>query len=84
MQCAPVTNFLFLAETVGFFRGCRFYRLATLVATVGKNSPSDCFLPLRSLLVRIPPIILKNKKARLKTNFFIFGGDGGIRTHGTV
>ena len=49
-----MTSFLFLAETVGFFRGCRLYRLATLVATVGKNSPLDCFLPLRSLLVRIP------------------------------
>ncbi|WP_294772464.1 hypothetical protein [uncultured Eubacterium sp.] len=36
---------LSLAESKGFFRGYRLFRLATLVATVGKNSPPDCFLP---------------------------------------
>ena len=30
-----------------------YFRLALLVNHVGKNSPPDCFLPLRSLLVRI-------------------------------
>ena len=38
----------------GFFRRCRSYRLASLVALVGENSITCCFLPLRSLLVRIP------------------------------
>ncbi|WP_297143765.1 hypothetical protein, partial [uncultured Eubacterium sp.] len=36
---------LSLAESKGFFRGCRLSRLALLVATVRKNSPPDCFLP---------------------------------------
>ena len=34
-----------MAESKGFFRGCCLSRLALLVASVGKNSPPDCFLP---------------------------------------
>ncbi|WP_294904198.1 hypothetical protein [uncultured Eubacterium sp.] len=34
-----------MTEIKGFFRGYRLSRLALLVATVGKNSLTDCFLP---------------------------------------
>ena len=46
---------------------------------VGKNSPPDCFLPLRSLLVRIPLLDLKIKSPS-DDELFIFGGEQGIRT----
>ena len=39
----PSVGVVFLTDSKGFFRGCRLSRLALLVATVGKNSPPDCF-----------------------------------------
>ena len=68
-----------MAENKGFLRGCRLSRLAVLVATVGKNSPPDCFLPKAfgfSLLVRIPFFMKKNHHH--KGSDFIFGGEQGI------
>ena len=48
---------------------------------VGKNSPPDCFLPLRSLLVRIPySFHIKNNKQHAMVLLVIFGGEQGIRT----
>ena len=48
---------------------------------VGKNSPQDCFLPLRSLLVRIPySFHIKNNKQHAMVLLVIFGGEQGIRT----
>ncbi|WP_308573261.1 hypothetical protein, partial [uncultured Eubacterium sp.] len=44
---------------------------------VGENNPPDCFLPLRSLLVRIP--CKKNKDGFHR---LFFGGEQGIRTLG--
>ncbi len=76
----PMTNLFCFGGEQGIFRDYRLYRLASLVATVGKNSPQDCFLPLRSLLVRIPFIIYKKQKSSSDDELFCFGGEQGIRT----
>ena len=55
------------------------YRLASLVAHVGENRSPNAFLPLRSLLVRVPVVKhIKNKTTQ--TGGLIFGGPTGTRT----
>ena len=76
----PSVGVLFLTESKGFSRGCRLSHLALLVATVGKNSPPDCFFrkPLAfSLLVRIP-FHYKKKQNHPKGWLCSFGGEQGI------
>ena len=71
-----------MAESKGFLRGCRLSRLALLVATVGKNSPPDCFLPIAFgfLPPCSNPFFMKRKITTTKGSDFIFGGEQGIRT----
>ena len=47
-------SILFIARPKGFLRRNAPIASLTLVTHIGKNSPPDCFLPLRSLLVQIP------------------------------
>ena len=63
-----------MAESKGFLRGCRLSRLALLVATVGKNSPPDCFLP-KALF---ESLLYEKKNHHHKGSDFIFGGEQGI------
>ena len=54
------------------------FLLAPLVGHVGENSPPDCFLPLRSLLVQIPPSLFRQQKNTHFRECFFDGGEGGI------
>ena len=75
-----MTNFLFLAESKGFFRGCRLYRLASFVGTSAKTVHRTVFFRRQvcSLLVRIPLFIFANAKSRPYDLLFVLAESKGF------